>query len=197
MTSSIGTHEVCPAHIIDYCCQILLKFVAKPKRCDLSLQRLSCIAPPPTQCHSYDGDDNSAGIFWDVRISNYELKFTVPPQSTAAIEAWLNASCCPDDAHPTNTVSSIYYDTPDWRHLREKANGDYLKSKLRLRWYSRESSQSEGKISDPRCAYAELIPSSIEGDSFRGFPNGKKSESMRRTDTEVRHGQSGCVTGRF
>ena len=43
----------------------------------------------------------------------------------------------------------------------------------------------------------DLIPSSIEGDSFRGFPNGKKSESMRRTDTEVRHGQSGCVTGRF
>ena len=44
---------------------------------------------------------------------------------------------------------------------------------------------------------SELIPSSIEGDSFRGFPSGKKSESMRRTDTEVRHGQSGCVTGRF
>ena len=42
-----------------------------------------------------------------------------------------------------------------------------------------------------------LIPSSIEGDSFKGFPSGKKSESMRRTDTEVRHGQSGCVTGRF
>ena len=42
-----------------------------------------------------------------------------------------------------------------------------------------------------------VIPSSIEGDSFRGFPNGKKSESMRRTDTEVRYGQSGCVTGRF
>ena len=43
----------------------------------------------------------------------------------------------------------------------------------------------------------DVIPSSIEGDSFRGFPNGKKSESMRRTDTKVRHGQSGCVTGRF
>ena len=95
-------------------------------------------------------------FYGDVRISNYELKFTFPPQSTAAIEAWLNASCRPDDAHPTNTVSSIYYDTPDWRHLREKANGDYLKSKLRVRWYSRESSQSEGKISDLRCAYAEL-----------------------------------------
>ena len=46
-------------------------------------------------------------------------------------------------------------------------------------------------------ALQQLIPSSIEGDSFRGFPNGKKSESMRRTDTEVRYGQSGCVTGRF
>ena len=49
------------------------------------------------------------------------------------------------------------------------------------------------RIPFPAC----IIPSSIEGDSFRGFPNGKKSESMRRTDTEVRHGQSGCVTGRF
>ncbi len=43
----------------------------------------------------------------------------------------------------------------------------------------------------------KLIPASIEGDSFRGFPIGKKSESMRRTGWEVRHGQSDCVTGRF
>ena len=94
--------------------------------------------------------------FEDIRISNYELKFTFPPQSTTAIEAWLRASCRPDDAHPTNTVSSIYYDTPDWRHLREKANGDYLKSKLRLRWYSRESARGESKYRDQSRAYAEL-----------------------------------------
>ena len=94
--------------------------------------------------------------FGDVQISNYELKFTFPPQSTVAIEAWLRASCRPDGTHPINTVSSIYYDTPDWRHLREKANGDYLKSKLRLRWYSRENARSESKTRAPRRAYAEL-----------------------------------------
>jgi len=72
------------------------------------------------------------------------------------IEAWLRANCRPDDTNPINTVSSIYYDTPDWRHLREKVNGDYLKSKLRLRWYSTENVWSESKTRNPRRAYAEL-----------------------------------------
>ncbi len=43
----------------------------------------------------------------------------------------------------------------------------------------------------------DLIPASIERDSFGGFPSRKKSESMRRTDSEVRHGKSDCVKGRF
>jgi hypothetical protein len=92
----------------------------------------------------------------DARISDYELKFTFPPESTATVEAWLRVNCRPDIAHPANTVSSIYYDTPDWRHLREKVNGDYLKSKLRLRWYSQENARNKSEAHEPRRAYAEL-----------------------------------------
>ena len=44
---------------------------------------------------------------------------------------------------------------------------------------------------------ARLIPNCAGCDSRRGFPNGRKSESMWRTDEEVRHGSSACLAGRF
>ncbi len=90
------------------------------------------------------------------QISSYELKFTLPPESTLLVGAWLQTHCRPDSAHPVNTVESIYYDTPDWRHLREKANGDYLKTKLRLRWYSHRAPQREGATPASRQVFAEL-----------------------------------------
>jgi hypothetical protein len=33
-------------------------------------------------------------------------------------------------------VSSIYFDTRNWKFLSEKMNSDYLKTKIRVRWYS-------------------------------------------------------------
>jgi hypothetical protein len=40
--------------------------------------------------------------------------------------------------HPffPETVSSIYFDTWGWKSLSEKINSDYLKTKIRFRWYS-------------------------------------------------------------
>ena len=90
------------------------------------------------------------------RISSFELKYIFPPACSAVVEAWLRAHCRPDETHPKNTVSSIYYDTLDWRHLREKADGDYLKTKLRLRWYSRNAQWRDNAEPDPRQAFAEL-----------------------------------------
>lgn len=66
----------------------------------------------------------------------HELKFTVPVTSTAAVLAWLRGACSPDPRFPCGRVSSIYYDTPRLDSLREKLNSDYLKTKVRLRWYS-------------------------------------------------------------
>ncbi|HEX7084839.1 MAG TPA: polyphosphate polymerase domain-containing protein [Vicinamibacterales bacterium] len=74
----------------------------------------------------------------------HELKFTVPVSSTAAVLAWLRGACTPDPRFPCGRVSSIYYDTPDFRSLREKLNSDYLKTKVRLRWYATLAGESTG-----------------------------------------------------
>ena len=64
-----------------------------------------------------------------------ETKFQFPPQAAPGLLSWLTAHCHADGAHPANRVHSIYFDTPELASLREKLNSDYLKSKLRLRWY--------------------------------------------------------------
>ena len=48
---------------------------------------------------------------------------------------WLRLACRPDPAFPESTVLTVYYDTPGLDCLEEKRNSDYLKTKLRLRWY--------------------------------------------------------------
>ena len=75
----------------------------------------------------------------------HELKFTLPVSSTAAVLTWLRGACIPDPRFPYGRVSSIYYDTPDLRSLREKLNSDYLKTKVRLRWYSTLDGESTGR----------------------------------------------------
>lgn len=64
-----------------------------------------------------------------------ELKFTVPEICVPGVLQWLRAVCDPDQAFPHGIVTSIYYDTRDGRYLAEKLNSDYLKTKIRLRWY--------------------------------------------------------------
>lgn len=49
--------------------------------------------------------------------------------------AWLSHVCEPDPRYARGTVSSIYYDTLCLASYEEKVNGDFFKSKVRLRWY--------------------------------------------------------------
>jgi hypothetical protein len=64
-----------------------------------------------------------------------ELKFVLPlPRAGIALQL-LTALCQPDASYPAAIVSTIYYDTPDLRLLFEKLDSDYLKTKVRLRWY--------------------------------------------------------------
>jgi hypothetical protein len=64
-----------------------------------------------------------------------ELKFLLPGIRASAALAWLRSVGRPDPQFPGGIVSTIYYDTPDLAYLREKVNSDYLKTKVRLRWY--------------------------------------------------------------
>ena len=67
--------------------------------------------------------------------SDYELKFVGDRWRREPVLRWLRLACRPDPVFPESTICTVYYDTPDLDSLREKRNSDYLKTKLRLRWY--------------------------------------------------------------
>lgn len=68
--------------------------------------------------------------------SEHETKFVLRNNAAHIISKWLECRCRPDPEFPEGIISSIYYDTRNWQFLNEKINSDYLKTKIRLRWYS-------------------------------------------------------------
>lgn len=64
-----------------------------------------------------------------------ELKFIVSNNRAQSITKWLKTICVPDPLFHIGRVNSIYYDSKDWTFLYEKINSDYLKTKIRVRWY--------------------------------------------------------------
>ena len=74
---------------------------------------------------------------WRVSAPRHEIKFVGPARRGPFLAATLEAVCPPDDEFPENVVHTVYFDSPDLASYEEKANGDYLKAKLRLRWYAR------------------------------------------------------------
>ena len=66
-----------------------------------------------------------------------ELKFTHEGYSSVAVKRSLDRTCISDQEFQNNIVSSVYFDTHDWLFAAEKASSDYLKTKVRLRWYEK------------------------------------------------------------
>jgi hypothetical protein len=77
----------------------------------------------------------------DVAPAERELKFVVPASKGPFARAIVAAFCQPDPKYPAATLWTVYYDTPDLQLLSEKINSDYLKRKMRLRWYSGAASE--------------------------------------------------------
>ena len=76
-----------------------------------------------------------------------EQKFVFVERHKPLLQEWLGASVSADPAYPGGMVTSLYFDTPGFDLYREKRNGDYLKSKLRLRWYVDErKGDADGEI---------------------------------------------------
>jgi hypothetical protein len=62
---------------------------------------------------------------------------------------WLATACRPDGLHAVNRVCSIYYDTPARDLLRSKLNSDFLKLKVRVRWYESVDGEPIGADGGP------------------------------------------------
>ncbi|MGH1541014.1 MAG: VTC domain-containing protein [Arenicella sp.] len=76
-----------------------------------------------------------------------ELKFTHEVHSSDNLLRSLQRTCNPDGKFQSNIINSIYFDTHDWRLAMEKASSDYLKSKVRLRWYQSNNKNDQQTLS--------------------------------------------------
>ena len=86
----------------------------------------SMIGEPLVEFARGDGNLGSA---------DHEIKLAVPLSAADALRAWMSSVCRPDAAHPPRLVWTVYFDTPRLALLREKIDSDYLKTKVRVRWY--------------------------------------------------------------
>jgi hypothetical protein len=81
-----------------------------------------------------------------------EIKFTLSAGRAHVARDWLDRLCRRDPKYPAAIVWTIYYDTPALVSLGEKINSDYLKRKIRVRWYS----DLGGRVAGPAFVEAKL-----------------------------------------
>jgi hypothetical protein len=73
-----------------------------------------------------------------------EAKYPYLVARRAHLYRAIEAVCLQDARFAEDDVNSIYFDTPTRMLLSQKESSDYLKTKIRLRWYGR-SARSEGE----------------------------------------------------
>ena len=75
-------------------------------------------------------------------FQRHELKFLVSEAQRAALEAAFAQRVVPDP-HGESTICNVYYDTPDYRLIRQSLEKPVYKEKLRLRSYGPAMPESE------------------------------------------------------
>lgn len=85
-----------------------------------------------------------------------------------------------DSDFPDSTVTSIYFDTDDDMLLGQKVNSEYLKTKIRLRWYDRTPESSD----DNATVY-------LEKKTKRGILRDKSRRLLPASDPHVANWLSG------
>jgi hypothetical protein len=69
-------------------------------------------------------------------VLEQKYNFAIPARDT--LVEWLAYALEPDPVHADGAIHSLYFDTPDLAMYRQKRNSEYLKFKVRLRWYGDE-----------------------------------------------------------
>lgn len=87
-----------------------------------------------------------------------ETKYVFPLPVTHWLQDWLDVHCLHDVKFAGGRVYSLYYDTPSLAHYGEKENSDYIKTKIRLRWYT----PSEDLPSADASSGAATVPCFLE-----------------------------------
>ena len=75
-----------------------------------------------------------------------EVKYVGPETLANQAIALMESCCLSDSEYPEGKINSIYFDTPHRLFHGEKTDGDNLKLKVRIRWYSRPGQPTDEKI---------------------------------------------------
>ncbi len=78
----------------------------------------------------------------EAQATRHEIKFVLSQAYAAPALEWLDHHCAPDPRYSHNMVHSVYFDTPHLGLYHQKLQSEYLKYKVRLRWYSNEEETS-------------------------------------------------------
>ena len=109
-----------------------------------------------------------------------EQKFFILPQREGLAFALLRRTCRVDREYPVGQVNSLYFDTPDLDQHQRSDSGEYLKDKVRIRWYGEEYDphrtrpSSNGHGAPPTGVADELVRVWLELKSRRGFASTKQ-----------------------
>jgi hypothetical protein len=85
------------------------------------------------------------------RRPSIEQKFLFARRLLPLIKAHLKHVLQPDPVFSEGRISSVYYDTPSFDYYQEKRASEFLKTKIRLRWYGEPAASD----SDVKC-YLEV-----------------------------------------
>jgi hypothetical protein len=78
-------------------------------------------------------------------VQRFERKFAVPAADIGFAYTLLRQICRPDREYPKDYVRSLYFDTADLDQYEKSAAGDFMKKKVRIRWYDSDAEEQGEK----------------------------------------------------
>tara|TARA_B110000858_G_C17641821_1_gene398456 strand:- start:156 stop:830 length:675 start_codon:yes stop_codon:yes gene_type:complete len=80
-------------------------------------------------------------------LYRYELKFKIDWECKESFKNLLKMSLYNFEiAHPPRFVNNIYFDTENFKNYFDNINGNYLRKKIRIRWYGKFFNKIHPKI---------------------------------------------------
>jgi hypothetical protein len=82
--------------------------------------------------------EHSDGIHQENPVANpprFERKFYLPSSKIPFARHLLVHCCRRDRQYPEGIVNSVYYDTSDLEFFCDSVDGNYIRNKVRIRWY--------------------------------------------------------------
>jgi len=108
--------------------------------------------------------------------ARHEIKYVAPATSAAALESLLATCCDPDPEYPDNVIYTVYFDSHTMQALAGKQNGDYMKQKVRMRWYGESP---DGRVD------GDQVPAWLETKNREGASGWKTRINLRLPSTAV------------